>query len=1292
MAIPEKTSEDSVQKLPENQKQNSKNKRKRRFRWLPFVVAQIFLFVGMASGVWLLHTQNGLHFALLRLPAWFGTSITAQNLEGTLWKGFQASDVAVKTEASEMIISDVAFRWRGNQLWKRRLQIDEIALGDIQIDSKARPPKEKKAIQLPEKLTLPLKINIEKLSVGKVYSDQILLVNALDVAYSYDSHAHSLSVNRLDFPWSVNRGGFSVEARKPFQLSGGLQSSGKLDDIVVASRLRVEGSLDSIRLASVLEGNGIAFTAAGVFNPFAPQISDKIEQMVLHGEGINPQAFLPNLPKAKLDFNATLMPAKGDLLALNGDVRLINHTPVLLEHQGLPLRSLNGSFTVDENGVFNSSGIEVRAAKQGRLLLSGSADTAQQSLNLDLDIHQFTLADVSQNDLSGTLNGNLKARGSFHQPELIWQLTTDWAQSNGVLKIANDVQQAQRTLLWEKGKIIAKNGGYADFSGSLALFQDQKMDLNAHIHRLNPMHLHPVLPEGLLNGDLQLNGELAKNALNAHIQLQQSSLLGSPLNGNAKITYENQRLSQINTEFHLGRNYLNAKGSFGKRGDALSLDVDAPMLQQLGFGLNGSINAKASLVQMSDTWSDVDAKINGQAKQLAIPGVLHAENLDFQLQFSPEEHRPLNLQADGRKIAFADWQVDQINAQINGTLRQHRAQIQAALHADGKPLRLHTIANGAWTQNQQWQGKINALDLEGVISLNLLNPINVDAGSKRVAMSAARWQALGGSLNLEQFIWDKNSGLQTKGRAENLNLSALNAFYTPPVEHDLIVAGDWDFAYGQTARGHLNLRQQGGDVQMLVREKPRRLQNLGLSNWRWRSTFHDNRIQNTFEGNTRYGRADGHFELRQHGNAGLANAALDGKLNLHAVDLSHFRSLLPMGNALRGILNAEILLTGSVVQPQMKGNITGKDLYYRNHDVGVVLADGTLNSRLQGQKWIVDELTFRNGGKVTLKGEAELGENNVPQVDANIVFDGYRLLNQPGRRLAVSGSVKTDYAAQGLMLNGTLKIDEGKFGRQAGTMPTLGEDVQVLGEENEKNNSEFPITMKLALDLNDNVSFNWQGLNVSLGGKLNLYSQPQRPISADGSVYVLKGKYKAYGQNLDISRGVISFVGPLDNPNLNIRAERHGSAVAAGVEILGNLDAPRVSLVANEPMSDKDKLSWLILNRASSGSSSDEAALSTAASAFLVGRLNDKVGLVDDFGLTSSQRRDTETGEMHPAQQVVTFGKQLTQNLYIGYEAGLETASQSVRFVYQLSRAFQGILRAGTESSGGELKYTKRFD
>ncbi len=68
------------------------------------------------------------------------------------------------------------------------------------------------------------------------------------------------------------------------------------------------------------------------------------------------------------------------------------------------------------------------------------------------------------------------------------------------------------------------------------------------------------------------------------------------------------------------------------------------------------------------------------------------------------------------------------------------------------------------------------------------------------------------------------------------------------------------------------------------------------------------------------------------------------------------------------------------------------------------------------------------------------------------------------------------------------------------------------------------------------------------------------------------------------------------------------------------------------------------------------------------------------------------TGELNPAEQALTVGKQLTNELYLGDEYGIESASQSVKLMHQLTRAVQAIARVGSESWGGEVKYLIRFD
>lgn len=1282
----------SIEKLPEKGEISPRpSQKKRRLAWIVFLSTQCFLFLFVAWSAWLINSEKGLHFLAFKLPAWFGVQVQAQQLKGTLWNGFSAEQIQIQTETSQLDLSRFQLDWQANELWHRHLEIKQILLGDVVIQTQATPPREKEATRFPQSLSLPLTVSIRQFEMGSVQYQETVWLNHLSARYFFDKTQHQLAISSLQTPWSQSEGQFKIAAKHPFQLAGQLQSEGELDQIHIQNQLKLDGSLEEIHLATHLSGQGVGLNADVAVSPFAPSLDEQIGRIWIRGQGINPQAFLSTLPKAKLDFDASILPVVQENLALNGEIQLHNASPLLLEQGGLPIQAIQGQFTIDEHGVIHSESIQTQWAKQGKINLAGDVDTSQKKLNLSATIAQLQTHDFSTAALSAQLNGTIKATGTFTEPQITWKLNTKEADSEGRVRFLSDTQQAQQTLILEKGEITPKKGGIMAFSGSLALFQEKELLLDVSSKKLNPRHIFPELPEGDINGTIQLKGKLTQATLQAKIQFQSSRLSGANLTGYGNIVYQNQHLKQLDTLIQLGQNQIYTRGSLGKKGDVLQLDISLPHLQQFGLGMTGLLKAKGKITHTANTWTDIEAHLEGQAQNLLIPHIVRIQELNFVSQFTPDIHRPIKLHADGKGITAADVNIEQIRTSLDGTLAQHRFQTQLDMRLANQALHFQTVAQGGLKENRAWHGVIQTLNLDGEVPIHLRNPVKLEASAERVVLGAAQWQLLGGQLNLEQLIWDKNQGLISKGRAEQIHLSMLHAFYTPPVEHNLVVGGDWDLAYGSAPRGHLHLKQQGGDVQLLIRSQPRRTQNLDLKGLILKSHFNQSGMHHHIEGQTRYGRVDGDIHLKS-GLSNLSHAPLSGQIRVHNVELESFRSLLPLGNILNGTLHANMILGGSLAHPDLDGSIQGEKLYYRNHDVGVILANGSLSSRLKGQKWIVDALTFRNGGTVTLNGEVDLKDAVNPDVKAQIEFHRYLILNQPGRRLSVSGSGQSTYNQQGLGIRGGLKVEEGRFGRQAGTMPTLGEDVVVLGEEKKQVNSALPITMDLNLDLNDKVMFNWQGLDVVLGGKLQLRSQPQSTIQAVGSVHVQKGQYKAYGQNLVISKGVISFVGPLESPNLNIRAERKGSPVGAGVEVLGNLDMPRISLVANEPMSEKDKLSWLVLNRASSGSSGDEAALATAASAFLAGKLNDRIGLVDDFGLTSQQSRNAQTGEMNPAQQVLTFGKQLTQNLYIGYEAGLETASQSVKLIYQLSRSFQAILRAGTESSGGELRYTKRFD
>ena len=127
-------------------------------------------------------------------------------------------------------------------------------------------------------------------------------------------------------------------------------------------------------------------------------------------------------------------------------------------------------------------------------------------------------------------------------------------------------------------------------------------------------------------------------------------------------------------------------------------------------------------------------------------------------------------------------------------------------------------------------------------------------------------------------------------------------------------------------------------------------------------------------------------------------------------------------------------------------------------------------------------------------------------------------------------------------------------------------------------------------------------------------------------------------------------------------------------------------------MTDREKLSWLVLGREAKGMQ-DQDALALALGVVTAERVNKKAGsLLDNIGLSSRESRNLETGEMNPAEQMITLGKQINQHLYLSYEFGIQSSEQAVRLIYQFSQALSAFARMGHHSGGGGVKYKIRFD
>ena len=1242
---------------------------------------------------WLAATESGLRFGLYTLPELGGVKISSKTLKGTLWHGFSGEDWRIETPSADLTVSSLGLQWQPQELFSDGLlHIRHLSVGDLHITAKPTPPKEERPAKLPESISLPLAVKLDKLSVGKISSGKAgntFLLHA-EAAYDYDHKRHKLILNSLQTPWSSTGGELEIQTASPFALQGSIRGGAELEGIAGGGEILLSGDLRRTAFKADLVGGKVSLKAEGLVGPFENSLDEQIDHILIKGHALNLAEFVPSAPQTDLDFDATIVPSPQKGLALEGSIDLANSLAAPADQNGIPVRSILGEFTVGDSGILKVHDVTATLLEEGALILGGETDTDKNTFALEAILKNASLSDFVSQKYDDVFEGSLLLNGTYREPQAKWDIRGNRASSTGELAIANDTANGQRSLNIIKASLLPKDGGGLDIKGKLELFNDRLLEAEVSSKNFNPGKLHPDFPTGSINGDIKLNGVLAEEKFSGKMQFGNSVLSGAVLSGNADVLYEKQHLARAAADIRLGRNRVKTDGSFGKAGDRLNLDINAPELDKFGFGLGGALTAKGFLAGEPKS---ISADLSGSVRNLRVKQAVNIRELDFKAAASPDYSRPLNLQINGRELVIPgssgeSTRIDAVNAAVSGTGMRHSIRSSGSMAMGGKNYTLDLEADGGLDKENRWKGTVGRLDLSGGFNLKLQNRMSLEAGAERVALGAAQWSAMGGRLNLNSFVWDKKNGLTSKGTAANLNVAELESFFKMPVEHNLVLSADWDLAYSQNARGFLNVRQQSGDIVL-----PYRKQALGLNGLTLQTRFQNGRIDNQINGKTRYGNIGGNVGISQQFGHSIMQAPVSGNLKIDIPDLAALKNLMPVGQSISGSLNAEATIGGRVGEPQLGGSLNGDNLYYVNRDLGVILDNGSLRSRLSGQQWQIQSLLFKRGnGNINLSGTVGWG-GGVPAVDVNAVFDKYGILDKPRRRLTASGNTHFRYSYKnGIILDGSLKVDEGNFGFQKSGMPELDDDVVVLGEPKKETRDSVPFSMDIDLDLNDKVFFRGEGVDVTLGGRLKLTAQPKQDIQAVGTVAVVKGKYKAYGQDLNITKGTVSFVGPLSRPNLNIRAVRNLSPVGAGVEVLGNLENPRVTLVTNEPMSEKDKLSWLILNRASSGSDGDEAALSTAASAFLAGKLNDRIGLVDDFGLTSKRSRNAQTGELNPAEQVLTVGKQLSSELYLGYEFGLTSASQTVKLVYQLTRTIQAIVRVGSQSSGGEIKYVIRFD
>ncbi|MBI3285754.1 MAG: translocation/assembly module TamB domain-containing protein [Burkholderiales bacterium] len=1322
--------------------------------------------------VWLLGSAAGSRALLQGLAGASGGAFTCSGIAGTLGRELRLDQFALRAPGLRIDGSGVHLRWQPAALLRGRLQIDTLEASTLRIASAQSGA----AARLPAGLALPLTIELPQLALGRLQIAGLdadnkpagwLTLSAISASLRYAQQRYQGQA-ALDSLW----GRLQLEARladaRPFVLNGKLNWQGQAYPALPRLNLQgqLDGSLETVRLAlqapasplpAVSAVPALQGQASATFTPFAAPFLRSLQADLLHA---NPAAWQAAAPQADLRIRAALAASATETGILSGELELGNARPGSLDHNALPLLALKTRLSWAADRI-DLSRLQLQLPGQGAVsghaLWQWGAGPRGEA--------QLTLAGVDLRQIDSRLHAS-KIRGSLQAHSAAAHAVALQAHlSDGVASLqAEGVYQAAPALLTFSKLDLRADDSHLQGQGDIAFGGAQAFHFKGSLLNFDPARWLAA-PAGRLQAQFSGQGQLQPRLqLQASLPQLQGHYAGQALQAKLDLRWlAGQQLQLNHFDLHWGKNALTAHGAWGADYDSLQFSLDAPELSAfnpltapLQLTLGGSLQAQARLQgrfnepagtlatearQLQIVYRQRRISIAGLNGKLALGGGSRGQ---FEGEISAQ-----HVGGDWPGLSFASGaaapgesdKLAGLSLQLTGRRDAHSLTLDAAFPGRQK-LNLQASGglqsatkNSAWS----WNGLLQAFTLSGKPDLRLQSAATLQVSPQTMRLGGLQLHSELGSLALASLEWTPES-LSSAGSISAARVLAIAGLLKPQyaLDGNLQVDGQWQLQFKDNVRGEIHLQRRSGDLRivdtdgagipvalgMRALEVDVQLGGLIAGSAHERLALQlkadGSRLgQWQLQANSALSRLDGQWRV-------APDAALDGSLNAAIPDLQWLGPSINPGLVLKGKLNVDARLAGSIAQPHYLANLSGRELELAFASEGLLLPNGSLEAQLEDRHLKLNQLQFFNTvtsmprhaqfqgvewlgekGEFHASGEIDIGQETG---SIRAQWQRFPLLQRKDRWLLVSGQASIVEANNIWSLTGKLDADGAYFKLPKAPPPSLSSDVIVsrAGKERKTNGGEngkkgVKTRVDVSLDMGPHFVFVGRGLDTGLAGSIRLRANDGAPLQASGSIRTVGGVYEGYGQQLAIERGILNFQGSPANPGLNIRALRQGLAVEAGVEVVGSVAAPQVRLVSEPAVPDAEKLSWLVLGRGSDQlAGSDASLLMSAASAIFGGDGSRNVprdivqGLgFDEFaigaaGNGSSSRLPGQTiagstglanGATTSGEQVLSIGKRLMPGLVLSVERGLSDASGAVKLSWQLTRRISVTGRTGSESA-----------
>ncbi|WP_147173953.1 translocation/assembly module TamB domain-containing protein [Pseudomonas sp. SJZ079] len=1175
----------------------------------------------------LLGSTAGSRWTLARVPG-----LQVENFSGRLAGQWFAERLTWQRGDDRVAVSAAEFAWSPHCLLRLTLCIERLHAEQISLTLAPGDEDSDEPLSLPE-LHLPLALRLGEVRIGSLLLDGDEQLQGLQLAAQWRADGlqiDSLSLQRGDLALDLHgrlepRGAWPLSAEGSLKLPAPDQQPWQLV-------VQVSGELlNSLQLIADSTGYLNGRLTAEV-QPLAEHLPARAQ---LLADGFKGSSELPDtLRLDKLELNAQGDLAKG--YRVNGSAELPGQGgPLALTLQGL----------VDAGGA-EVAALDLNASAEQRLHLSGQLDW-REDFRLD---SRFDWQDFPWRRLYPTaeeppvLLRRLKGELAYQNGNYLGHFDADLEGPAGAFSLqsplSGDLQQVHLPELQ-----LRAGQGQADGQLSLGFADALEWDAQLQLSNFDPAYWLAELP-GQLAGPLRSQGQFKDQqlSLSADIDLK-GRLRGQPAQFQAQGAGAGEQWTLSRLDLRLGDNRIQGSAVLAQRLSG-QLRLALPHLGQLWPQLQGQLDGQLDL---AGTLQAPQGQLHLQGQRLAFA----EQRLQrLRLEASLDSAQRARIELNGEGIAQGETQLGQLTLEGQGDQRQQQLELKLQ-----GPLLRSSLALDGRLDKGTWRGRLSRGEVQsGGQDWRLQQPATLE----RLAT---------GQLNLGAHCW-RSGPASLCGGEQRLQPEPKLRYRLSDFPLDSLA--QWlpkDFAWqGQlNAEVQLDLPASGPSGQILldagsgvwrIREKGQWL-DFPYDSLRLSSQLRPQRIDTQL--NLRGARM-GELTLLAQLDPRPADKPLSGEFRLSGLDLALAKPFVPMVEQLRGQLNGDGTLSGSLLAPQVNGRvqlsngeISGGQLPTQIEDLQLqaliagerLQLSGGWRSGEQGQGSLSGELAWSEG----LNGELRLRGSHLP---VNV---------EPYADLEVEPDLRLRIADEQLSVAGKLLIPSGKIVIRELPPSTVkvSEDARIIGRESAERR---PTAIAMDIDVEvgqERLSFTGFGLKADLAGRVHIGDD----LDTRGELNLNNGRFRAYGQRLTIRRARLLFAGPIDQPYLDVEAIRRVDGVTAGLRLSGNAEQPKSEVFSEPAMSQEQALSYLVLGRPLGQSSGEsnllaQAALSMglAGSSSLTGSVANRLG-IQDFQL------DTEGSGT--STSVVASGN-LSERLSLRYGVGVFEPANTVALRYELSK------------------------